>query len=503
MDRFQNILSACTKVREVMIGSNATQIDVAFKNLMEVYENEFSAEVLDSHVAYVNFTVIDVMIDNHIRNGDTTTVVIRASEAFNHFKQYQDNINFSEEEFASTINIIRGIYKKVRRFLLEAKYLKPDSKKENKPCICALCKKNIADKKGSHMVPHFFIQKFFSYDGGKGRDKEIVEEFCLSKGSYDRYFGHRVNDEILESLLNKKITDEEIEQISKRNPLTVDYIFCKDCETRFGVIEQYYAEILEGRVKKYSKSIPYLFWMSVIWRMSVGSMGVELTPKDEEKLRKVLNHSLSSYRNSIVTQNSKLGYCAYCLYRCDDIKDEQSGIIGLHRTSIPYMAIIGDYSISFFMNQDKAHRVAKKKGKAVNEVNNGTKEEVIMALTFIEFWSVKRFILDENWKNDRGNYNKLHLNKTRDILLLKNLEKELTNSGIRNFIIDPELDSHITENNPDSITIPHAVGKILRYMETHPNQVDKENMIMETGFNTQEIEYIMSYWVAKMEQTYL
>ena len=59
-------------------------------------------------------------------------------------------------------------------------------------------------------------------------------------------------------------------KIAKKNSLTVDYAFCHDSEARFGVIESWYADILNGKLADYPPQVPYLFGLSVAWRMSVG-----------------------------------------------------------------------------------------------------------------------------------------------------------------------------------------------------------------------------------------
>ena len=65
-----------------------------------------------------------------------------------------------------------------------------------------------------------------------------------------------------------------------------------------------------------------LFWVSVFWRMSIGNMGIKLHPKDEGRLRKILDHTLSKDKENILIDPKSLGGCAYGIYHCDDIKDE-------------------------------------------------------------------------------------------------------------------------------------------------------------------------------------
>lgn len=164
-------------------------------------------------------------------------------------------------------------------------------------------KRNRQTRKCSHMVPHFLIAETFSYDGSKDREKVVVDVDNLSEGNKEYFFGHEVYDDTVNELLGHSFSDEEIEEESKKvNALTRDYVFCKECEERFGVIETYYSQILEKKVKEYPPEIPYLFWMSVVWRMSVGQMGCKLERDHEEKLRKVLDKCLALKREDIVTK---------------------------------------------------------------------------------------------------------------------------------------------------------------------------------------------------------
>ena len=62
---------------------------------------------------------------------------------------------------------------------------------------CKLCKKNEADKKGSHIIPHFLMKRIDNEIGRKGRDMEVG----FSVGEFDTipYFGR--------SVLPEKIND--------------------------------------------------------------------------------------------------------------------------------------------------------------------------------------------------------------------------------------------------------------------------------------------------------
>ena len=194
----------------------------------------------------------------------------------------------------------------------------------NAECKCLLCKRQTADFTGSHMVPNLLLQRFFTFGGKQKRDREAIEMNCLSDDVHSHYFGHEVGGHV-EEYMHRTISDEEVEEENeKSNPLTYDYYFCTDCETRLGTIETLYADILTKKVKQYDPHIPYLFWMSVVWRASISKMGMYMLPHDEEKLRKILDKSLSKDVSNMVLITSKLGHCAYQLFEAEDTKREKA-----------------------------------------------------------------------------------------------------------------------------------------------------------------------------------
>lgn len=127
----------------------------------------------------------------------------------------------------------------------------------------------------------------------KGRDREVVERFTLGKGERQLYLGRNITDEKkIVSLINRNLRDDEQGETSVHNPLTFDHYFCKHCEERLSVIEREYANVMRG-VKQYHYAVPYLFWMSVTWRMSISKMGISLPDNHAEKYRSILDKTLA------------------------------------------------------------------------------------------------------------------------------------------------------------------------------------------------------------------
>lgn len=176
----------------------------------------------------------------------------------------------------------------------------------NKECKCLLCKSNVADKTGSHIVPSFIMKRI---NGDGQRDHEIG--FAIKAGIVEPYFGRDIYEE-----KRRAITDREDMMESRENLDVCDYIFCKECENYFGSLESAYAPSLSLNFSEKANTInnkvapkdALLFWCSVVWRISAtGHLGQKISPNLEEKLRNVLA------TNSIEGLNVK-----YALFRCKD-----------------------------------------------------------------------------------------------------------------------------------------------------------------------------------------
>lgn len=155
---------------------------------------------------------------------------------------------------------------------------------------CKLCDKNEADKKGSHIVPHFLLKRIENIEKKTGRDYELG--FTIESLNSTSHFGRSVQPEKLEETYGE-LTDEDIAKI--KHPLVVDNIFCSECEDRFANIENIYSKTINTVEKNdyesgVSTSIGILFWASILWRMSINrKSGVKLNPQQNEELRNILD----------------------------------------------------------------------------------------------------------------------------------------------------------------------------------------------------------------------
>jgi hypothetical protein len=165
---------------------------------------------------------------------------------------------------------------------------------------CLLCNNKKAYKKGSHIVPHFLLKRIENVEGKTGRDYELG--FAIGEFNTDSHFGRAVQPEKLEEVYGE-LSDEEIE--SNKHPLVVDYIFCSPCETRLSKIESEYAKTLNTHSNEeydsgISAELGLLFWVSIVWRMSINKKsGVQLSKNENETLRRILDRCLTNNISTI------------------------------------------------------------------------------------------------------------------------------------------------------------------------------------------------------------
>jgi hypothetical protein len=186
---------------------------------------------------------------------------------------------------------------------------------------CNLCKINDADKKGSHIVPHFLLKRIENIDGKTDRDYEIG--YKIGRLSSESHFGRSVQPEKLEEIFGE-ITDEDIDKNS--HPLVVDHFLCSNCEDRLAQIESIYSQTIKTinnttYESGINSSYGVLFWASVFWRMSVhGESGVKLTLEQNEMLRVILDSYLPLKNEKLeeeqMIQNDLVTKLSYKILRC-------------------------------------------------------------------------------------------------------------------------------------------------------------------------------------------
>lgn len=223
---------------------------------------------------------------------------------------------------------------------------------------CLICKINIADKKGSHIIPHFILKRILNDVGETGRDKEVG--FILKKDVTTSYFGRAVQPEKLEEIYGE-VTEHLI--ANNTDDTVVDNYFCSNCEKRLGIIESEYAKTLNQPTSTKSNYISekrpflgFLFWVSIIWRLSVQEKsGFKLKQKEENRLGRILDNYLKLESNEIKsdTQDSDLLNIGYKLLRAPNFSEEKGTWLHWSPTyERPYSLIVDEYLLFFYFKKN-------------------------------------------------------------------------------------------------------------------------------------------------------
>ena len=175
---------------------------------------------------------------------------------------------------------------------------------------CKLCGEKPASKTNSHLIPSFMIASVCSYDGSGKRDKEVM--FTMSTYEDKVYTGAIPSTKYEELFDMDKLTDERIESELKDNTASADYIFCPDCEKALAdCLESPYGNHLRTN-NEIEPHIPYYFWLSIVWRMSIsGQFNFRLPLALEQHL----GEALHSYLDAVKEGKDVEAIMKSCLFR--------------------------------------------------------------------------------------------------------------------------------------------------------------------------------------------
>ena len=220
---------------------------------------------------------------------------------------------------------------------------------------CHICKHNVGDKKGSHIVPHFLIKRIDSESEKKERDKELG--FIIEPNQTTSYFGRAVLPEKLEEIYGE-IDDKLIDE--NRIHGVVDYYFCSNCEKRLSVLEDVYSNTLKNDVdskEEYFSTkesfIGFLFWISIIWRLSIqDGSGFKLKPKVEKHLGRIINRYLQDKASDIKPEenDNDLHDIGYKILRSPNYSEKNSTLMHWQPSyERPYSLMIDEFIVFLYM----------------------------------------------------------------------------------------------------------------------------------------------------------
>lgn len=214
---------------------------------------------------------------------------------------------------------------------------------------CELCKRAVADKTNSHIIPSFIVCKIASSDGSGKRNHELV--YSIGK-IIQAYTGNEVPIKVMERNFDD-LSDERINEELKKNTLSKDFVFCSSCEKALAD----YLESPYSQKKQTDAKVAYFFWMSVIWRANHFVFLNSCMPKFmTTELRKSLDAYLQAKKNGISTDYIHQKYpFNYRILTCKDYSKDGAGCIYAEydKSNKIYSIALGDFIMCFnFKSED-------------------------------------------------------------------------------------------------------------------------------------------------------
>lgn len=270
----------------------------------------------------------------------------RYKEVAERMEGFQNDEMFNENQ-KETINVLFSEMETIHKATPECHQNMVNKRFDTR---CCLCRKLPANKTGSHMVPNFLAHPTFSWDGKGKRFREALNhDFINAPEKNCQFYGREVPEwRFAKGEGKEQITEDDIK--NNINQLEFDNEFCARCENRFGVLESAYSPFCNGQQKKIHPRVAYLFWLSVLWRMSMGSMSIFMDINDELSLRELLDDNMLDTAKDIAESNTDLGEWQYAVFRAEGLKEGDKGILGNRKDSSPYVVAYNDLVMVFFHN---------------------------------------------------------------------------------------------------------------------------------------------------------
>ena len=253
---------------------------------------------------------------------------------------------------------------------------------------CEICKRVIADKTNSHIIPSFIICQAASADGTGKRNHELV--FSIGEIVH-AYIGNEVSQKEVERNFDD-LSEERIEKELKNNTHSRDYVFCSSCEKSLGdYLESPYA--LNSRK---DKDVAYYFWMSVVWRINHFGLFTNCMPKFIlAELRKSLDEYLQARKSGGVFAIIKQRYpFSYCVLTCRGYSKDGKGCFyqEYDKSNRICSLVLGDYiacfnfkqtllpdSYNFLGIEDILKQAPLNDGESIEEMKNVSEEVFVNA----------------------------------------------------------------------------------------------------------------------------
>lgn len=382
-------LSQCLLVAVNSHSSDKEKMAYLFEDLDNVFKEDFGDRLDTYESVHAYFIMFRASIRFLVQNNFIYLAYTHFEEIENRFQGFINDKKYTYSEKKSIEQIFKDI-----PTLTEDDVKRKNTIVPRLDCRCTLCRRLPANKTGSHMVPNFLAHPTFSYDGNSSRSRETLDFFSINEPeSNTSFYGSAVSPKRIEMALGHPMSEEEIKE--NINKLIYDNEFCSVCEDRFGILETEYSRFYRGDKKSISSRLSYLFWLSVVWRMSMGSMGVFLRIEDEFELRRLLDNYIKESAKDIIEDDSDLGYWHYAIFQCKELKDGDKMIYGSRAEYSPYVTVMNDLIVVFFPHEPTDEELASFLIPLTRgDLNNWQNPEKKSFITRRQFWDVRDWLVD-------------------------------------------------------------------------------------------------------------
>lgn len=346
MKNYSYIISLSDELISAVNARDALTMQQKMDELEAAYKKEFGNR-LDCFEAFYAFVKMQLAAMRYFAyNNMFEYVHSRYKEVAERMVGFLDAERFNNEQ-KETVNALLSEMETIHKATPECHQNMVNNRLDTR---CCLCRKLPANKTGSHMVPNFLAHPTFSWDGKGKRFREALNhDFINAPEKNCQFYGREVPEwRFAKGEGKEQITEDDIK--NNINQLEFDNEFCARCENRFGTLESAYSPFYNGQQKKIHPRVAYLFWLSVLWRMSIGSMSIFMDINDELSLRELLDDNMLDTAKDIAESDTDLGEWQYAIFRAEGLKEGDKGILGYRKESSPYVVAYNDLVMVFFHN---------------------------------------------------------------------------------------------------------------------------------------------------------
>lgn len=394
MDNYQRVIDLAKE----LIASVEARDGLLMQQKIDALELAYKEEFRDSLYCYeaiFTFVLMNLASAKYFAHNNMFALAhARYEEVSTRMGDFMNSKSYNDEQ-KSEVNDLFGELEKIHKSTPERHQNLVVGRNDTRCCLCRVMP---ANKTGSHMVPNFLAHPTFSWDGkGKRFHEALNHDFINAQERNCQFYGREVPDWRFALGEGKKdVTEEDIKQ--NVNQLEYDNEFCSYCENRFGVLEMAYSQFYNGRQKKIHPRVAYLFWLSVLWRMSMGSMSVFMDMHEELALHKLLNDNMLNTVKEIEESDTDLTDWRYAMYKADNLRDGDKGILGYRKGCSPYVVMYNDLVMVFYHHNPTDEELTIGPISVQREMlNDWHSEEKSLKVNRRWFWDVRDWIDESSY----------------------------------------------------------------------------------------------------------